>query len=262
MKKRIYLILLFLTHHIFSDELNNDSSLQEYSEDEYYDYGFYEGITIYGNRDEIENKIIEILNREEKVRERFIEEELLIKSGFRRTANVKFRKTTGTEKALSVLHGIFHAVSEAVSEVVSRVTPLEPAIVPMTQFFEEEYARLPNGEFYTFYSVLINSDLKNVSLDLQKVMELEYKLQIEFSNGILIENWNLKYYTEENIEKFERLIVSLSESREDITSIKERFLNTELPKVKAALYRYLNPGESYIQARKNLSDIIKYDGNK
>jgi uncharacterized protein (DUF1499 family) len=89
-------------------------------------------------------------------------------------------------------------------------------------------------------------------------MELEYKLQVEFSDGALIENWNVKYYTEENIEKFEQLILSLPDSIDGIRHIKERFLNIELPKIKSALYRYVHPSELYIQARKNLSDIINY----
>jgi hypothetical protein len=255
MKKGIYVTLLFLACYGFSDDAHDEAALQNYSEGEYYDYGSSKGITIYGDQSEMENRIIKILNEGQEDRERFIEEELLIKSGFRRTANVKFRETTGAEKALSVLQGVFHGVSEAVAQIV----PLELPVVSMAPFFEEEYARLSNGDFYTFYSVLIHSDLKNVSLETQKIMEAEYKLQIEFSNGVLIENWNLKYYTEENIEKFEQLIVSLSSSREDIMSVRERFLNIELPKIKLALFRYLNSGELYIQARENLRDIIKYN---
>jgi hypothetical protein len=236
---------LLLTQCIFSDESSGDASLQEHLKDEYYDYETTDGITIYDEREKTEDKIIEILSKEQEKRKEFIEEELLIKSGFKRTANVKFRKTTGKEKALSVLHGLFSIVSAGV--------------VPVKPFMEVEYDRLPDGEYYNFYTVLFNSNLKNISLEIQKIMELEYKLQIEFANGTLIENWNVKYYTEENIEKFERLILSLPDTMDDIRSIKERFLNIELPKVETALYRYLNPSELYIQARKNLSDMFKHN---
>jgi hypothetical protein len=152
---------------------------------------------------------------------------------------------------VAVVQGIFHAVFRdlllgALGEI------------PMKPFLEEDYDRLPNGEFYNFYAILINSDLQDVSLTIQRIMELEYKLQVEFSDGALIENWNIKYYTEENIEKFEQLILSLPDSTGDIGRIKERFLNIELPKIKSALYRYVHPSELYIQARKNLSDIINY----
>jgi hypothetical protein len=167
----------------------------------------------------------------------------LIKSGFRKAGNVKFRKTTGEEKASSVLHGIFHAFL--------------PRVVPEKPLLEVEYDKLPEGEVYNFYAVLIKNDLVNVSKEIQTIMELEYKLQIEFSNGILMENSNIKYYTEKNIEYFERLILSLPDTTEDIKTIKDRFLNIELPKIKSALERYENPSELYIQARKNLSDIIK-----
>lgn len=241
MKKVIHLTLYLLIQLIFLDKSYNILCSQEYSEDEYSYYGFSEGIIIYGDQNNLENNIIEVLNKGQEERKAFIEEELLVNSGFRRTANARFRGTTGGEKTLSVFHGIFHALSLG--------------IVPMKPFLEEEYDRLPKGEYYNFYSVLINSDLKNVSLEIQKIMELEYKLQIEFSNGVLIENWNLKYYTEENIEIFERLILSLPDEMDDIRSIKERFFNIELPKIKSALYRYLNPSESYIQARENLRNM-------
>ncbi|GHU57730.1 hypothetical protein FACS189444_0300 [Spirochaetia bacterium] len=237
MKRGIFLFFLLLSQYPFSDELYDD---------EYYDFGSSEGITVFGDLDkyEKENKIIEILNQKQEEREIFIEEELLKKSGFRRTGNVKFRETTGGEKALSALQAVFHAVYGR---------------IPMKPFFEEEYDRLPKGEFYNFYAVLMKNDLINVSKEIQTIMELEYKFQIEFSNGILIENWNIKYYTDENIEYFEQLILSLPDTVEDIKTIKERFLNIELPKIKSALERYNNPSELYIQARKNLSDIINYN---
>ena len=129
----------------------------------------------------------------------------------------------------------------------------------MKPFFEEEYDKLPKGEFYNFYTVLMKNELRNVSKEIQIIMELEYKLQIEFCNGILIENWNIKYYTDENIKYFEQLIMLLPETMEDIKTIKERFCEIELPKIKSALDRYKNPSELYLQARKNLSDIIEYN---
>jgi hypothetical protein len=246
MHKGVCLALLLLASHAFSDEALDDAVPQDRLEDAYFDYGFSEGITIYGDPERIarENAIIAALSKGQREREQFIEDELLEKSGFRRTANVKFRKTTGAEKAVSVLHYLFFLCTLGV--------------VPTKPFLEEEYDRLPRGEFYNFYAVLIKSDLKNVSLAVQKIMEAEYTLQIEFSNGMAIENWNAKYYTEENVEKFEQLILSLPDSTDDIRRIKERFLTVELPRVKSALFRYANPDESYIQARKNLSDIINY----
>jgi hypothetical protein len=252
MHKGVCLALLLLASHTFSDEALDDAVPQDRLEDAYADYGFSEGITIYGDTERIarENAIIAALNKGQKERERFIEDELLKKSGFRRTANVKFRKTTGAEKAVSVLQSIYHAILLDLFLGFLGSVPQKP-------FLEEEYDRLPRGEFYNFYAVLINSDLKNVSLAVQKVMEAEYTLQIKFSNGAAIENWNAKYYTEENVEKFEQLIVSLPDSTDDFRRIKERFLTIELPRVKSALFRYLNPDESYIQARNNLSDIIK-----
>jgi hypothetical protein len=245
MQKGVCLVLLLATQYVFS---------QDHLEDTYSDYGSSEGITIYGDRERIEreNEIIAALNKGQKERWEFIEEELLKKSGFRRTANVKFRNTTGGEKSVAVVQNIFRAVSRDILLGALGVIPAKP-------FLEEEHDRLPRGEFYSFYSVLLNSDLKDVSLTVQRIMELEYKLQVEFSDGALIENWNAKYYTEENIEKFEQLILSLPDLPDEIRNIKERFLSIELPKVKSALYRHLHPSELYIQARKNLSDIIKYN---
>ena len=237
MKREIYLILVLLCQYSFAEDLYDDN---------YYDLESSEGITIYGdqNKYEKENKIIEILNQNQEKREIFIEEELLIKSCFRRTGNVKFRKTTGGEKSISVLQALVHGFVP---------------IIPMKPFFEEEYDKLPKGEFYNFYTVLMKNELRNVSKEIQIIMELEYKLQIEFCNGILIENWNIKYYTDENIKYFEQLIMLLPETMEDIKTIKERFREIELPKIKSALDRYKNPSELYLQARKNLSDIIKYN---
>jgi hypothetical protein len=231
MKKKIYLIFILLSQYSFSEDLY----------DEYYDFGSSEGITIYGDQDkyEKENNIIETLNQNQKERETFIEE-LLIESGFRRTGNVKFRKTTGGEKTISALQAIAHGFAPA---------------IPIKPFFEEEYDRLPKGEFYNFYAVLIKNEMRNISREIQMLMELEYKLQIEFCNGVLMENWNIKYYTDENIKYFERLIELLPETTENIRKIKKRFQDIELPKIKSALEKYENPGELYLQAIKNLGDM-------
>jgi hypothetical protein len=245
MQKGAYLVLLLLTQYAFS---------QDRPEGAYADYGSSEGITIYGDRERIEreNEIIAALNKGQKERREFIEDALLRKSGFGRTANVRFRNTTAGEKSVAVVQGILHAIFRDLLRGALGIIPMKP-------FLEEEYDRLPKGEFYDFYSILINSDLKDVSLTVQSIMELEYKLQVEFSDAALIENWNVKYYTEKNIAKFEQLILSLPDSIDDIRHIKERFLTIELPRIKSALYRYLHPSELYIQARKNLSDSITYN---
>jgi len=126
----------------------------------------------------------------------------------------------------------------------------------MKPFFEIDYERLPNGVFYSFQTIINSSKLNNISPVVLTIMEIEYMLQIEFTNGFLINN-NINYYTEENIRKFERLILSLPEFPENINIIRERFLNIELPKIKQALERHNNPSENYLRALENLSDIIK-----
>jgi hypothetical protein len=144
MQKGVYLALLLLAQYIFPEE-SYDVSLQDSVEGAYADYGSSEGITIYGDREKIEreNEIIAALNKGQKERWEFIEEELLIKSGFRRTANVKFRNTTGGEKSVAALHYIFHAVSRDLLLGVLGIIPTKP-------FLEEEHDRLPKGEFIVF----------------------------------------------------------------------------------------------------------------
>ena len=84
---------------------------------------------------------------------------------------------------------------------------------------------------------------------------MEYKLQIEFCNGILHQN-NINYYTEKNIKRFEELVLILPDSNEGYSKLKGRYLNIELPKIKAALERYKNPSENYLRALENLKDMF------
>jgi hypothetical protein len=121
----------------------------------------------------------------------------------------------------------------------------------MLPFSEVDYARLPRGQYYSFESVIIHSEFNDLSLEVYNMLKLEYMLQIEFVNGIVI-NDSLHYYTEENIQTFENLILSLPDSPENIRQFKERYLNIELPKIKRAIYRYNNPSENYLRAMENL----------
>jgi len=217
----------------------------DYNE-EYYDIGGYGAISIIGERppeyepESIEAIVLSSLNGSLPERKNFIENNLLENAGFRRTGNVRYRKTDGGEKTLSVLHGVANLLSFGV--------------VPMKSFSEVDYGRLPDGEYYTFQSVIGSSGLKDILPEVLVVLELEYMLQIEFCYGILIEN-NKRYYTKENMEKFEILILKLSDYPESIKQLKERYLDIELPKIKNALERYNNPSENYLQALENLKDI-------
>jgi hypothetical protein len=192
----------------------------------------------------MEGYIINQLNGFPSERKEFIETEFLEEAGFRRTGNIRYRKSKGSEKALSVLHGVSHAFSFG--------------IVPMIPFFEIDYAELPNGEYYKFDQVILTSNYRNISPEVRIILEIEYKLQIEFCNGILIENNNLNYYTEKNIQYFEELIMELPELPESIKKLKERYLNIELPKIKSALERYKSPTEDYLRARENLKEIYNW----
>jgi hypothetical protein len=235
----IYIILLlFLPRSVYSQE--NDIN----NEDEYYEYWLAEGLTVYGDRLATEAKIISALNGSLSNRKNFIENDLLENAGFRRTGNVKYRKTEASEKGLSILHGVGAILSFG--------------LVPRKPFFEIDYAKLPKGQYYSFESVIIHSELKNISLDVYNILKLEYMLQIEFANGIVIES-TLKYYTKENIEKFEKLILSLPDSPENISQIKERYLKIELPKIKRVFNRYNNPGEDYLRAVENLKNRFKFN---
>jgi hypothetical protein len=217
---------------------------QEFSEnDDYHDFGGEAGITIYGDIPEefapesLETHVLNQLNGSLSLREQFIETEFLEQSGFRRTANVKYRKTDGGEKALSVLHGIGKLVSFG--------------IIPLIPFSEIDYDRLAKGQYYSFESVMIKSEFANISPDVWNIMKLEYMLQIEFRNGLLFQD-NINYYTDENIEKFESLILKLPHYPASILEAKTRFLD-ELIKIKASLERHRNPSENYQRAMENLN---------
>jgi hypothetical protein len=233
MKKAVLILLFFINVIAYTQET-----------DEYYDFGMAAGITIYGERPKeydpgsIDAYVLNQLNGFESDRKQFIEIELLEKAGFRRTGNVKYRESTTSEKASSVVHGIFHAFSFG--------------IVPKKSFFEIEYDKLPKGKYYTFESIVITSEYKNVSPEILIVMELEYKLQIEFFFGIVIQD-NIKYYTDENINKFEELILKLPDYPESIITVKTRYFG-ELLKIKNAYERHKNPSENHKKAMENLGN--------
>ncbi|MDR2601613.1 MAG: hypothetical protein LBC53_04080 [Spirochaetaceae bacterium] len=196
----------------------------------------------------MEGYIVNQLNGLPSERKEFIGKKLLEEAGFRRVGNVRYRKSNGSEKSLSVLHGIFHAITQG-------MTPMKP-------FFEIEYAELPKGEYYKFEQIILTSNYRTISPEVLIVLELEYKLQIEFCNGTLIESSNKKYYTEENIKYFEELIGKLPETPESINKLKERYIKIELSKIKSALERYNNPTEDYMRARENLKEIYNIRGNR
>jgi hypothetical protein len=210
--------------------------------DNYFDAGTAEGLTIYGERpiESIDARVLNQLNGSLSGRKQFIETEFLEESGFRRTANVRYRRSTDSEKALSILHGIGHLFTLG--------------IVPMKPFYEIEYDRLPRGECYKFETVFIRSNFTNVAPEILTLMELEYMLQIEFCNGIIIQD-SINNYTDENINKFERLTLSLPEFPESINQAKTRYSN-ELGKIKAALERYRNPSENHLRALENLGGLF------
>ena len=211
--------------------------------DDYYDFGISGGITIFGERpseyasESTEANILSALNGSPSDRKNFIENDLLHNAGFRSTANLRYRRTDGTEKALSVLHGIGRVLSFG--------------IVPMKPFFEVDYGRLPNGVYFSFETVISSSELNDISPDVLAVMKIEYKLQIEFGNGFL-SNSNRNYYTQENINRFEMLILDLPELPESIGQLKERYLNNALPAIKRSFERHNNPGDDWLQALENL----------
>ena len=234
----IIILLLFLPQTVYSQE--ND----ENNEDEYYEFWMAEGLTIYGDRLSTETKILNALNGSLSDRKNFIENNLLEDAGFRRTGNVRHRKTEASEKGWAILHGVGAILSFG--------------LIPVKPFFKIDYGKLPKGHYYSFESVIINSELKNISLDVFDVLKLEYMLQIEFANGLVIGD-TLNYYTEENIKKFENLILRLPDFPESIGQIKERYLNIELPKIRRAFNRYNNPGENYLRAVENLRNSLKFN---
>jgi hypothetical protein len=241
MRSKICILLFFIHLTVYTQEAEN------YLDDVYYDTGEARGLTIYGevpkeyDSESVDAHVLNQLNGSSSDRKKFIETEFLEESGFRRTGNVRYRKSTGAEKTSSVLHGIAHLFSFG--------------IVPAKPFSEIEHDRLPKGEYYKFQAVFVKSNFKNVTQEVFVLMELEYMLQIEFFNGIII--WdNINYFTAANIDKFERLILSLPDFPESIQKAKSRYLN-ELQKVRAAFERYRNPGENYLRAVENLGGSFK-----
>jgi len=226
MKKILLILAFFPVMTVYTQETGD-------SED--HDFGTAEGITIYGQRP-IDIHVLDQINGLPSDRKQFIETEFLEESGFRRSANVKYRQTTASEKTLSVLHGFGHMFSFG--------------IIPMTPFDEVEYGKLPRGEVYKFEAVFVKSNFRDVTPEVLTVIELEYMLQIEFINGIIIQD-NIKYYTDENINKFERLIHSLPDFPENIHKAKNRYLD-ELRRIKNAFERRRNPSENNRRALQNL----------
>jgi len=228
--------MIFIHSLVFTQDTEGD-----------YDFGIGVGLIVYGERPQdfssgsIEANVLSMLNGTTTERRNFIENDLLKNAGFRRTGNIRFRRTDASEKVLSVLHGIIH--------------PLSFGIVPTKQFSEIEYERLPDGVFYSFQTIIDSSELNDISSEVLLVMEIEYMLQIEFSNGILHRS-NVNYYSEVNINKFEALILELPEFPESIMRLRERYLNIELPKIKNALERHHNPSENHLRALENLGDIL------
>jgi hypothetical protein len=244
MKNEICILLFFLNFISYAQEAD------DYWDDEYYDTGTAGGLTVYGERpmdaESINAHVLNQLNGSLSERKKFIETEFLVESGFRRSGNVQYRKSTGSEKASSVLHGLAHLFSFG--------------IVPSKPFSEIEYNRLPKGEYYKFQSVFIKSNFISVTPEVLILMELEYMLQIEFCNGIVIRD-SMNYYTDENINKFEKLVLRLPDFPENICQAKNRYLN-ELQKIKAAFERYRNPSENYLRAVENLGGGFKINSNK
>lgn len=232
MKRIIFWLLFFIYAAVNAQDANDDK--------EYHNSGMAEGITIYGERseefasDSIEAFVLDQLNGTSSDRKYFIETEFLEDAGFRRTGNVKYRKTESSEKAMSVLHGITHLLSFG--------------IVPMKPFFEINYEQLPKGRYYSFEAVFAKSKYGGVSQDVWNIMKLEYMLQIEFCNGIIIQD-SINYYTDENINKFEELINKLPDYPESVLRAKTRFRD-ELKRIKRA-YDRLIPRQPLIDGEKN-----------
>jgi hypothetical protein len=228
---------------VYAQETNNNENLYD---EEDFDFGIAEEITIYGQRP-IDKYVLDKINGSISERKQFIETDFLKKSGFQRTGNVKYRKTTAAEKAESLLSDTLRAFSFGLLHISKK--PL----------YEIEFDRLPKGEFYKFESVFVKSKFKDVTPEILTLIELEYMLQIEFCNGIIIPD-KISYYTDENINKFEKLILGLPDFPESVRQAKDRYLN-ELQKIKAALERYRNPSENNLRALQNLKDSFKWDWN-
>jgi hypothetical protein len=255
--KKLVLFVFFINVIIYSQEMDNEIVIPNNIDEEYfYNYRTGEGITIYGKGPEEytletpEGFIVSKLNGYKSEREEFIETDFLEKAGFRRAGDIRYKKSKMSEKVLSVLHGVGHGLGSGFTFGLVQI--------PMKPFFEIELDELPEGEYYKFEQIILTSDYRNVSPEVLIVLKLEYKLQIEFCNGILIEKDNLKYYTEDNINYFEKMITELPEFPNGIKKIKDRFLNIELPRIKSALDRYKNPTEDYLRAKENLKEIYNF----
>jgi hypothetical protein len=220
-------------------------NMDVYAQDEYYDYGMAEELIIQGEKEydaeSVEAHVLNQINGTVSDRKRFIETELLEDAGFRRTGDVKYRKTNAEEKTFSALQGLVHLFSLG--------------LVPMKPFFEVEYDRLPQGDHYKFESVILKNALINAAPEVLTIIELEYMLQVEFCYGIVLQD-NVKYYTDENIKKFENLISKLPDYPESVKKAKTRYSN-DLRSIKAALERYNNPSENYLRALQNLGKSFK-----
>jgi hypothetical protein len=246
MKRTIFILLFFVSLAAFAQEAD------DYFDDEYLDVGIARELRIYGERPRefasgsIDAYVFNLLNGSILDRKQFIEIDFLEASGFRHSGNARYRKTDGAEKISSILSGIGSMSSFG--------------LIPMKPFFETEYDRLPKGELYKFETVFVKSDFTNVAPGILTLMELEYMLQIEFRNGILLQDY-IKYYSDENINKFERLIHGLPDLPESFYQTKNRYFS-ELKKLRAALERYRNPDENYFRALQNLGDIFNMNGNR
>jgi len=236
MKKILFILAFFLVMAAYAQETGNNENVN----DEENDFGITGGITIIGQRP-IDEYVMDQINGSTSERKQFIETKFLEESGFRRTADVKYRKTTASERTLSVFQDIGHLFSFG--------------LIPMKPFSEVEYDKLPKGKVYDFTTIFSKSNFKDVTLEVLTVIELEYMLQMEFCNGIIIQD-NINYYTDENIKKFEKLILGLPNSPENIYKAKNRYLN-ELRRIKAALDRRKNPNGNNVRALQNLGDSFK-----
>ena len=243
-EKYILIFIFFVNILIYSQEDFENDYLNEESYDLEMSGG---GLTIYGERRETKDVyVLEKLSGSLSDRKQFIEIDFLEGAGFKRSGNVKIRKSDGSEKAYSVLHGIGHLLSFG--------------IIPVKPFSDIEYDRLPKGDFYKFEPVFIKSNFTNVTPEVLIIMELEYILQIEYCNGILTQD-NVKYYSGESINKFQGLIEKLPEYSESIVYIRNRFL-IDLKKIKASFERFKNPSENYLRAIENLGDGFNMNRNK
>jgi hypothetical protein len=120
--KNAALLLIFVNVIIFTQETDNKFETAE-------------GITIYAERpkefesDSPETYILNQLNGSLLDRKRLIETDFLDEAGFRRTGNVRYRKSSVSKKVSSVLYGIGHAFSFG--------------FIPQQSFLEIEYDKLP-----------------------------------------------------------------------------------------------------------------------